>query len=296
MNARQAFLLTLGVVVVSFAAPLIRLAEDVPPLAVAMYRNLFATAVLLPLALGRHRAELRALRRGDLIALSSAGVLLAVHFSAWIPSVSLTTVAASTVLVSTQPVWSAVLARIFLKERLRRAAAVGIGIALAGAVLVTGFDFRLSGTAFLGDMLALTGAVAVAGHRIAGLGVRRRLSILPFVAVVYGACTVVLLIVVLVSGTPLGGFEPEGWLMMVLLALGPQVVGHTLFNFLLRDLDPTVIAVAIMGEPVGATLLALGLFGEIPPVGAILGGALLLVGIFVAVSAQSRRAVDAPVE
>jgi drug/metabolite transporter (DMT)-like permease len=106
----------------------------------------------------------------------------------------------------------------------------------------------------------------------------------------------VLLVVVLASGTPLGGFGPQAWLMMVLLALGPQVVGHTLFNFLLRDLDPTVIAVAIMGEPVGATLLALGLFGEIPPLGAILGGALLLVGIFVAVSAQSRRAVDAPVE
>jgi drug/metabolite transporter (DMT)-like permease len=296
MNARQAVLLTLGVVVVSFAAPLIRLAEDAPPLAVAMYRNLFATALLLPLAIGRHRSELRSLRRGDVLALSGAGLLLAVHFAAWIPSVSLTTVAASTVLVSTQPVWSAVLARVFLGERLRRAAAVGIGIALAGAVLVSGLDFTLSGRAFLGDMLALTGAIAVAGHRIASIGVRKRLSILPFVAIIYGACTVVLFLVVLVSGTPLGGFEPQAWLMMLLLALGPQVVGHTLFNFLLRDLDPTVIAVAIMGEPVGATLLALGLFGEIPPIGAILGGALLLTGIFVAVSAQSRRAVDAPVE
>lgn len=296
MTARQAVLLTLGVIVVSFAAPLIRLAEDAPPLAVAMYRNLFATAVLLPLAFARHRDELRALRRGDVTALAGAGVLLAIHFAAWIPSVSLTTVAASTVLVSTQPVWSAVLARLFLKERLRRAAAVGIGIALGGAILISGLDFTLSTRAFLGDMLALTGAMAVAGHRIASLGVRKRLPILPFVTVIYGACTFVLLIAVLVSGTPLGGFEPQAWLMMVLLALGPQVVGHTLFNFLLRDLDPTVIAVAIMGEPVGATLLALALFGEIPPVGALFGGALLLVGIFVAVRAQSRRAVDAPVE
>ena len=296
MSPRQAILLTIGVIVVSFAAPLIRLAEDAPPLAVAMYRNLFATAVLVPLALGRHRAELRALRRADVLTLSAAGALLAVHFAAWIPSVSLTTVAASTVLVSTQPVWSAVLARVFLGERLRRAAGAGIAIALAGAVLVSGLDFTLSGRAFLGDMLALTGAMAVASHRIVSLGVRKRLSLLPFVAIIYGACTVVLLIVVLVSGTPLGGFGPQAWVMIVLLALGPQVVGHTLFNFLLRDLDPTVIAVAIMGEPVGATLLALGLFGEIPPLGAIFGGALLLVGIFVAVSSQSRRAVDAPVE
>jgi drug/metabolite transporter (DMT)-like permease len=295
MTARQAGLLVLGVVVVSFAAPLIRLA-DAPPLAVAMYRNLFATAVLLPLALGRHRDELRALRRGDVVALVAAGLLLAVHFGVWIPSVRLTTVAASTVLVTTQPVWSAILARAFLGERLRRAAAVGIAVALAGAILISGFDFTLSARAFLGDMLALAGAAAVAGHRIAALGPRRRLSILPFVAVVYGVCTIGLFLAVLVSGTPLGGFEAAAWLMMVLLALGPQVVGHTLFNYLLRDLDPTVIAVAIMGEPVGATLLALGLFGEIPPAGALAGGALLLAGIFVAVRAQSRRVAEAPVE
>ena len=295
MTARQATLLTLGVVVVSFAAPLIRLA-DAPPLAVAMYRNVFATAVLLPLALGRHREELRALRRNDVLALAGAGVLLAIHFGVWIPSVRLTTVAASTVLVTTQPVWSAILARVFLGERLRRAAAIGIGVALAGALLVSGFDFTVSSRAFLGDVLALTGAAAVAGHRIAALGPRRRLSIIPFAVVVYGVCAVVLVIVVLVSGTPVAGFAPEAWLMMVLLTLGPQVVGHTLFNFLLRDLDPTVIAVAIMGEPVGATLLALALFGEIPPIGALAGGALLLAGIYVAVWAQSRRTAEAPVE
>lgn len=295
MTARQAGLLALGVVVVSFAAPLIRLA-DAPPLAVAFYRNLFATAVLLPLALGRHRDELRTLRRGDVVALVAAGLLLAVHFGVWIPSVRLTTVAASTVLVTTQPVWSAILARAFLGERLRRAAAVGIAVALAGAILISGFDFTLSARAFVGDMLALAGAAAVAGHRIAAVGPRRRLSILPFVAVVYGVCTIGLFLAVLVSGTPLGGYEAAAWLMMVLLALGPQVIGHTLFNYLLRDLDPTVIAVAIMGEPVGATLLALGLFGEIPPVGALAGGALLLAGIFVAVRAQSRRVAEAPVE
>jgi drug/metabolite transporter (DMT)-like permease len=295
MTARQAGLLAIGVVVVSFAAPLIRLA-DAPPLAIAMYRNLFATAVLLPLALGRHGGELRALGRSDLLALGGAGVLLAVHFASWVPSVTLTTVAASTVLVSTQPLWSAVFARLFLGDRIRRAVAIGIGVALAGAVMISGFDFTLSTRAFAGDLLALTGAAAVAGHRIVALGPRRRMSLLPLVAVMYGVCAVVLLVVVLVSGTRATGFEAETWLWMALLALGPQVIGHTLFNLLLRDVDPTVIAVAIMGEAVGATLLALGLFGEIPSAGAIAGGALLLVGIFVAVRGQSRRAVEAPVE
>lgn len=295
MTARQASLLALGVVVVSFAAPLIRLA-DAPPLTVAMYRNLFATAVLLPLALGRHRGEVRALGRSDLTTLAVAGVLLALHFATWVPSVTLTTVAASTVLVSTQPLWSAALARIFLGDRLRRAVAVGIAIAFAGAVLISGFDFTLSARAFAGDMLALAGAAAVAGHRIVALGPRRRLSLIPFVAVMYGVCAVVLLVVVLISGQPVSGFEPATWLWMVLIALGPQVIGHTLFNLLLRDVDPTVLAVAIMGEAVGATLLALALFGEIPSGGAIAGAVLLLAGIFVAVRGQSRRAVEAPVE
>jgi drug/metabolite transporter (DMT)-like permease len=295
MTARQAGLLAIGVVVVSFAAPLIRLA-DAPPLAIAMYRNLFATAVLLPLALWRHRGELRALARSDVLALGGAGVLLAVHFGTWVPSVTLTTVAASTVLVSTQPLWSAVFARLFLGDRIRRAVAVGIGIAFAGAVMISGFDFSLSTRAFAGDLLALTGAAAVAGHRIVALGPRRRISLLPLVAIMYGVCAVVLVLVVLVSGTRATGFEAQTWLWMALLALGPQVIGHTLFNLLLRDVDPTVIAVAIMGEAVGATLLALALFGEIPSTGAIGGGALLLTGIFVAVRGQSRRAVEATVE
>ena len=295
MNARQAALLALGVAVVSFAAPLIRLA-DAPPLAIAMYRNLFATAILLPPALMFRGAELRALRRSDVVALVGAGLLLAVHFGSWVPSVTLTTVAASTVLVSTQPLWSAVLARIFLGDRLRRAVALGIGIAFAGAVMISGFDFTLSARAFVGDLLALTGAAAVAGHRLLAVGPRRRISLLPLVAVMYGVCALALAVVVLVSGTRATGFEGETWLWMVLLALGPQVIGHTLFNLLLRDVDPTVLAVAIMGEAVGATLLALALFGEIPSAGAVAGGALLLAGIFVAVRGQARRTVEAPVE
>jgi drug/metabolite transporter (DMT)-like permease len=295
MTARQAVLLAMGVVVVSFAAPMIRLA-DAPPLTVAMYRNLFATAVLLPLALVRNRGEMRAIRRADVAVLFAAGLLLALHFGTWVPSVNLTTVAASTVLVSTSPLWSAGIARIFLGERLRRTVAIGIGIAFAGAALISGFDFTLSARAFGGDMLALIGAAAVAGHRIVALGPRRRLSLIPFVAIMYGVCSVALLVVVLASGIPLTGFEAETWLWMILIAIGPQVVGHTLFNLLLRDVDPTVLATAIMGEAVGATLLALALFGEVPTAGAIAGGVLLLLGIFIAIRAQSPRTMEALVE
>lgn len=295
MRGRHALLLALGVLAVSFSAPLIRLA-DAPPLAVAFYRNLFAAAVLLPLALLRHPQEFRSLggRQTGLLVLS--GFLLAVHFAAWIPSVTLTTVAASTVLVTSQPVWAAVGARLLYGERLPPAAGVGIAVALAGAVLISGADFAVSTRAFAGDLLALVGGITAAGYLLIGRRQRQRLSLLTYTGVVYAICSALLLVAVTASGTPLGGFEPKVWLLLGLMALGPQILGHTVFNYLLRDLDATVVAVAIMGEPLGASLLAVFLFGEVPPLSAVLGGVLVLAGIYVAVTAHARSAASAPVE
>ena len=295
MRPKHALLLVLGVAAVSTSAPLIRLA-DAPPLAVALYRNLFAALALLPFALVRHRGELAALDRRRWGALVLAGAFLAIHFAAWIPSVGLTTVAASTVLVDTQSVWAAVGARIFLGERVRRAAFVGIGVALSGAVLISGADFALSTRAFAGDMLALVGAVTAAGYLLTGRRLRQRLSLAAYTAVVYGVCSVLLLGAAVAAGTPLLGFDPEVWLLFALMAAGPQILGHTVFNYLLRDLDATVVAVAVMGEPVGASLLALAIFGEVPPWSAVIGGAVILAGIYLAVTAQARRPADAPVE
>jgi drug/metabolite transporter (DMT)-like permease len=113
---------------------------------------------------------------------------------------------------------------------------------------------------------------------------------------VYGVCAVLLFIAALISGTPLVGFDPEVWLLFALMAAGPQILGHTVFNYLLREVDATVVAVAVMGEPVGASLLALAMFGEVPPASAIVGGAVVLAGIYVAVTAQSRARLVAPVE
>lgn len=295
MRARHVVLLVVGVAAVSTSAPMIRLA-DAPPLAVAFYRNAFAAIVLLPVALVRHRAELRGLGRRRAGALALAGVFLAVHFAVWIPSVSLTTVAASTVLVTSQPVWAAAGSRLLFGERIRSATVAGIAVALAGAALISGVDFALSARAFAGDVLALLGAVAAAGYLLTGRRLRQGLSLAAYTGVVYSVCAFVLLPAVAITGTPLGGFEPQVWLLFALMALGPQILGHTVFNYLLRDLDATVVAVAIMGEPVGASLLALAFFGEVPPVSAVLGGALVLGGIYVAVTAQARRPAEAPVE
>ncbi|HEX2025070.1 MAG TPA: DMT family transporter [Actinomycetota bacterium] len=295
MRPRHAVLLVLGVVAVSTSAPLIRLA-DAPPLAVAFYRNAFGALALLPIVLLRHRDEVRSLERRDAGAVVLAGALLAVHFAAWIPSVTLTTVAASTVLVTTQPIWAAAGERLLTGERVRRGAATGIALALAGAALISGFDFVASAEAFAGDLLALLGAITAAGYLLTGRRLRQRLSLPTYAALVYGVCSVLLLAAVVATGTPLLGYEPRGWLLFASMAAGPQILGHTVFNYLLRDVDATVVAVAIMGEPVGASVLALALFGEVPPASALVGGALVLIGIYVAVTAQTRSRRVAPVE
>jgi drug/metabolite transporter (DMT)-like permease len=295
MSPRNLALLLLGVLAVSFSAPLIRLA-DAPPLVIAFYRNALAAAVLLSLAWSRHRDELRSLARMDWAWLLLAGGFLALHFVTWIPSVTLTTVAASTVLVSTQAVFAAAGGKVLFGDSVRRSTMVGIAIAFAGAVLISGGDFRLSTRAFVGDLLALSGAVFAAGYLLTGRTLRRRLSLPTYAGVVYSVCALALVPPMLLSRTPFAGYEPKVWLLFGLMALGPQILGHTTFNFLLRDLDATVIAVAVMGEPVGASLLALLLFGETPPSLAVVGGLMVLVGIYLGVVGQARRPLEAPVE
>jgi drug/metabolite transporter (DMT)-like permease len=290
-------LLVVGVVAVSFSAVLIREA-DAPSLTIALYRNVIATALLLPFALGRHRSELRALTPRQLGLAFAAGAMLALHFATWIPSLSYTTVAASVVLVTTQPVWTALGGRVLYGERLRPRALAGIGLAIGGAALISGGDIAVSGRAAFGDLLATIGAVTAAAYFLIGRNLRQDLSLVPYVTVVYATCSVLLVPAVLVSGSKLTGFPAKTWLLFLLMALVPQIMGHTVFNYLLRYMDATVVAIAIMGEPVGATLLALAFYGEVPPWTATIGGLIVLAGIYVAIAEQGRRRTvpEAPVD
>ncbi|HEX9377560.1 MAG TPA: DMT family transporter [Actinomycetota bacterium] len=290
-------LLVLGVTAVSFSAILIREAHA-PSLTIALYRNAFAAALLLPIALVRHRAELRALTRRQVSLAVVSGAILALHFGTWIPSLSYTTVAASVVLVTTQPVWTALGGRVLYGERLRPRTFAGIAVAIAGAAVITGGDLAVSGRAAWGDFLALFGAVAAAAYFMIGRNLRQQLSLVPYVTIVYSCCALLLAPVVVLSGTKAAGFPARTWLLFLAMALVPHILGHTVFNYLLRWLDPTVVAIAIMGEPVGATLLALAFYSEVPPWTAIAGGLLTLAGIYVAIAAQGRRRTvpEAPIE
>jgi drug/metabolite transporter (DMT)-like permease len=289
-------LLGIGVVAVAFSSILIRLA-DAPALSIAFYRNAIAAAVVVPLAATRYRDELRSLERRQWAIAIMAGAFLAAHFALWVPSLEYTTVAASTVLVTTQPVWVALIGRV-LGENVSRRGLIGIALSLVGAVVISGGDLGLSRRAAFGDVLALLGAVMAAAYFVSGRSVRRRLSLVPYVAIAYATCAALLAVIVGVAGQPFSGFPAKVWLLFALMALIPQFLGHTVFNYLLAEVEASVVAIAVTGEPVGATLLAFAFFGELPRWTAFAGGALILAGIYVTISAQSRRRAGelAPIE
>jgi|SRR4051812_1966153 drug/metabolite transporter (DMT)-like permease len=290
MSTRNFALLVVGVVAVSFSAIFVREA-NAPALTIAFYRNAMAAAILVPLAFARHRDEIRSLRRKQIAAGVLSGLFLAGHFATWIDSLSYTTVAASSVLVVTQPIWIGLMGR-FYGEGLRRAAVGGLVLAFLGTLVVFGGDVGTSSRELLGDALALIGAVFAAAYFVAGREVRREMSVLTYVSIVYTVCAVVLLVAAVATGSAMTGFDAKTWWMFVLLTIGPQIAGHTVFNYLLGHLEAAVVAIAIMAEPVGAVLLAMAILNEQPPAASIAGGALILAGVFLAVRAQAREDLD----
>lgn len=281
--------LALAVAAMSTAAILIRLVEAAGPLAIAFHRLGFATLVLAPWALGWHRDELRALGARGLAALALIGVILGLHFASWITSLGLTTVASSVVLVTMHPAIVAVLGLAFLGEGLRAKGWAGVGVALVGAAVLLGGDLSLAGPALLGDALAFAGAVFAALYFLGGRRARQRLSLPAYAFVVYAAASVTLLALALAAGEPLGGYPAQDYLLMLALALGPQVAGHTVANWALRWVPASVVSTAIVGEPIGSTLLAALLLAEVPPAASLAGGALILAGIFLVATGQAAR-------
>jgi drug/metabolite transporter (DMT)-like permease len=280
-NRRQHAVIILGVVSVSFAAIFIRLA-DAPPLVVATYRLCLATLALAPAAWFRSRVELRALARRDVLLCLASGVFLALHFGLWIASLSYTSVASSVVLVTANPIFVAIASYLLFRERLTRRVGLGIGVCLLGAAAIGYGNWRLGPEPLMGGLLALLGALAVAGYLLIGRRLRPGMSLLGYSFLVYGSAALLLLMVTLAAGQPLGGYSGETYLMFVLLALVPQLLGHMSLVWALRFVSATLVTIAVLGEPVGATVLAWIILSEPPSVWEIVGGVLILVGIFYA--------------
>lgn len=276
-----ALVLLLSVFAVSWAGPLVRFAVA-PALAISFWRLALSCALIAGLLLARGEwREIRGLGRREWLLSCLAGAFLAAHFVTWIASLELTTVAASVVLVSTQPLWVALLSIPLLSERPRPLQWIGIAVAVLGAAWVGWGDLGRGLGSLRGDLLALSGAILAAFYYVLGRGLRRRMTIWPYVAVVYGAATVVLFVAMAASGTGFVGYPSTDWMVFVALAAGPMMIGHTGQNWALRYLPAYVVNLSLLGEPVGATLIAwlLPAIGETPPMSVLVGGGLILLGI-----------------
>ncbi|MBW3593983.1 MAG: DMT family transporter [Actinobacteria bacterium] len=268
-------LLVVGVLGASISAILIVYARDAQPMAISFWRCAGGAAALAPFA----ARGLRAMTKRQLGLPAVAGLFLAAHFATWITSLELTTVAASVLLVTSSPAFVALLAWWLLGERLRSVAWVGIVLTVIGAGLVAGGD--LSGAQFEGNMLALAGALTVGVYMLVGQVSRRELGILEYSVVTYSVAGLVLLPISLVMGADLWGYDAQTSWALVGLLIGPQLLGHTVLNYVLKDLGATIVAVAVMAEPLIAAILAYILFGQVPPLLIYPGGAAILVGIYI---------------
>jgi drug/metabolite transporter (DMT)-like permease len=275
-------LMGIGVLAVSTSGPLMA-AIAAPALAVALWRNVLALVAIWPAALVTRRTELAGLSRREVQWAVGAGVLLALHFATWVPSLRYTSVASATAIVATQPVWVALLARAMGHEVPRRAW-LGIAISLVAVVVLTGVDFSLDAEALIGDLLALLGGIFGALYTVAGAEVRRTVSTTSYTALCYSTAALALLVACVLGGVQLGGYSGTTWLQLLALTLGAQLLGHSVFNLVLRTTSPTVVSLVLLLEVPGAALIAAAALGQTPPVEAVPAALLLLVGLGIVIS------------
>jgi drug/metabolite transporter (DMT)-like permease len=290
------FNLLIAILATSTASLFIRFAQadGAPSLVIAAIRLTIATIILAPLALIHHRSELTSLTRNDLVLGIVSGIFLAIHFATWISSLEYTTVASSAVFVSTGPLWVAIFSPLFLNERLTRVAMIGLTLTIIGGIVIALSDacsFHnglhcpelnqvLQGRAIWGNFLALCGALAVSGYLMIGRKVRAKLSLIPYIFLVYGVSAIVLNIFMFASRQSPFGYSTSAYGWIFLLAVIPQLIGHSLFNWLLKYLSATMVAVTTLSEPIGSAILAFIFLKETPSLAITGGGTLILGGIY----------------
>jgi len=308
-----------GILAVSTSSIFIRFvqAENVSSLVIAALRLSLSALILAPFAVIKHRRDFASLKQRDISLAALSGLFLAVHFATWITSLEFTTVASSVVFVSTAPLWVALFAPVTIKEPISRIVLLGMGVALIGGVII-GFsdscDLQLSvlqslkpgvnpipdqklldcppykdfveGDAFIGDALALVGALTGAGYILIGRRLREKISLIPYIFMVYGIAAVVLVGFMFVSGESPFGYSPKAYFWITLLAIVPQLLGHSTFNWVLRYLSAAYVSITLLGEPIGSAILAFFFLNEVPSGLMIFGAILILFGIFITSSRE----------
>ncbi len=288
-------LMPVGVLAVSMSGPLMA-ATAAPALAIAFWRTALAVGVIGPYAAARHRAELRGLSRREWRWALAAGVLLAAHFATWVPSLTYTSVASATAIVCSQPVWVALIARA-TGHAIPGRVWVGIGVSLVAIVVLTGVDFSLEPRALIGDLLALLGGIFAAFYTVAGAEVRRTVSTTVYTLLCYSTSALVLLVVCLLAQRDLGGYDAKTWAQLAAVTLVAQLLGHSLFNKVLRTTSATVVSLTLLFEVPGAAVIAAVFLGQTPPLAALPAALLLLMGLGLVLSAGERAGeASVPVE
>lgn len=286
-----------GIFSVSTSSIFIRFAQTdhVNSFVIAAARLVIASLVLTPMAIFRHRAELRGVSKSDLLFGALSGIFLALHFFSWITSLEYTTIVNSVVLVTTTPLWVALLAPLFLKEKFGKALLIGMLLALVGGVVIAlgepcewqgglhcdGIEKSMQGGSTIGNFLAVFGAWMAAGYILIGRRLRAKLSLIPYIFIVYGFAAVFSLLFILFAGYQIFGFSPSTYLWLALLGLVPQLFGHSSFNWALGFLNASLVSVMLLGEPIGSTILGFLVFSEVPKFATLIGGVLILGGIVI---------------
>jgi len=273
-------ILSAGVLMSSSAAVLVRLC-NAPALIIATYRLGISSLVVLPLAVYKSGKQLVSGRSSDRVALICSGIFLAIHFAFWISSLDHTSVASSAVLVNTIPIFVGLGGWLILKEKITRRLTIGTAVAFAGAATVALVDWE-EGHGFFGDLLAVGGAITVSGHLLISRRQRQRLDLLPYLGIVNTVSAVVLIALSISAQHDFFGYDDRTYLLFALLAIGPQLLGHTSFNYVLKRISPSVVALALLGEPIGAALLAYLVLDEVPSSAFFIGAPIIFSGILLA--------------
>lgn len=274
------FVIAIGVVSVSSSAIFVKLATAESAI-IAFYRLMFSVLLMLPLFLMKYRMELTKVKKIDWLLASTAGIFLAFHFILWFESLTYTSVASSTVLVTLQPIFAFAGAYFFYKERFSVKAILSGVVAVLGSLLISWGDFRVSGLALIGDMLAIIACGLITAYLLLGQTVRKRLSSITYTFIVYSASTITLFIYAWAAGNSFGPYPASDWIYFILLAIFPNLLGHSLFNWSLRWVSTTTISMAILLEPIGAALLAYWLLGETIQWTQAVGGAIILASLMI---------------
>nr|MBN2278239.1 DMT family transporter [candidate division Zixibacteria bacterium] len=278
---------------VSWAAILIKLA-GAEALPTAFYRMAFSSVLLALPALPGIRRTLGSLSRRQLILLVISGLVLGLHFTVWVTSLFYTTISNSTILVATQPIWVLILEVVFLREKIKPRSIIGMAVAIVGMIIISRGDFSLGREFIIGDLLALAGAVFAGLYLFIGRQLRANMSNLGYVFPVYTIAAVTLLIISLFYRLNLISYPAQTWFIFLLLALIPTLVGHTMYNWLLKYVSAHLVATTILGEPIGATILAIFFFDQIPGWWTLIGGILILAGIFIVLKRKKETRVIIP--